>query len=102
MIKVVFSLWAIPSSEKISNPNVRAFIRQLSLSKRRPVTLTGLAGKCIKPITKAAMPIGILMANSQCHEPKDRMTDAMVGPAAIETATTRALIPMPRPRKRLG
>ena len=98
MINVVFSLWVIPSNENISKPKVTAFIRQLNLSKRRPVNFTGLSGRYISPITSAAIPIGMLMAKKQCHEPKERIIEAIVGPAAVDMAMTRALMPIPRPR----
>jgi len=41
--------------------------------------------------------MGILTANNQCQEPSDKIAEANVGPAAIDTATTNALIPIPRP-----
>jgi len=45
----------------------------------------------------AAMPIGMLMAKSQCHDAIERIAAASVGPATEAMATTVALMPMPRP-----
>ena len=48
------------------------------------------------------MPIGILIAKSQGQFATDRMAAATVGPAAAETETTNALIPIPLARNRDG
>ena len=37
-------------------------------------------------------PNGTLTANSHCQVPRDRMPAAMVGPMAVETATTRGVV----------
>src|SRR5471032_1278812 len=81
---------------------VSAFITLLVKSKRCPWLLVELGGRNFRPRSRAAMPIGTLIANSHCQEATDKMPAAIVGPAADETATISALIPTPRPRKRCG
>ncbi len=61
-----------------------------------------LGGRKRMARTKATMPRGTLIKNSHCHEARERIAAAIVGPAAEETATTKELMPMPRPRKRCG
>ena len=48
------------------------------------------------------MPIGTLTANSHGQVATDRIAAATVGPTAAETATTMAMMPMPRPSRSRG
>jgi len=86
-----------PSTEAINSPKVRAFITPSRQSKRRSESRTGLYGRKRMLSQTAAMPIGILMAKSQCHDAIERIAAASVGPATEAMATTVALMPMPRP-----
>jgi hypothetical protein len=86
----------------ISSPKVRAFMMALGRSKRMILLRALLGGRKRMARTKATMPRGTLIKNSHCHEARERIAAAIVGPAAEETATTKELMPMPRPRKRCG
>ncbi len=46
--------------------------------------------------------MGTFIANNHCQEATDKIPAAIVGPPAADTATTSALIPIPRPKCRLG
>ncbi len=83
----------------ISRPKKRAFSRALGTSKRRPER--GVRGS-MRAAARVATPMGTLTAKSQGQEAIDRMPAATVGPTAAETATTKALMPMPRPSSREG
>ena len=91
-----------PSTEAISSPNTRAFIAASRQSKRRSRTRTGLAGRKRRLSARATSPTGILTAKSHGHSAAERTPAASVGPATEETATTVALMPMPRPRRLRG
>ena len=86
-----------PSIEAINRPNVRALSSASRQSKRRPSARTGFAGRNRPLSVRATSPIGMLTAKSQGHGAVERMAAASVGPATEATATTVALIPMPRP-----
>ena len=83
----------------INRPKNSAFSSALRQSKRRAER--GVRGS-MRAATRVAIPIGTLTANSQGQEATDRMPAATVGPTAAETATTKALMPMPRPSRRDG
>ncbi len=51
-------------------------------------------------ISEATTPIGTLTANSQGQFATESMAAATVGPIAEETATSSALMPIPRPSRR--
>ena len=90
------------SIEKISKPKVNAFISPLIQSNLRPLLLSGFTGRNLNDRIKATITIGTFMANSHCQEATDKIPAAMVGPPAAETATTNALIPIPRPKRLRG
>ena len=95
------ALWCAASPmPKISRPNVAAFSAALPRSKRWSARL--VSGSARRASRKASAPSGTLMANSHCQLPSERMAAAMVGPMAVETATTSALLPTPRPSWLLG
>ena len=71
-----------------------------SASRRRGRRAACGAGSA-SPSASVAMPSGMLMANRYGQVPIDRMPAAIVGPTAAETATTSALMPMPRPSMRV-
>ena len=50
----------------------------------------------------AAITMGTFIANNHCQEATDKIPAAIVGPPAADTATTSALMPIPRPKYRLG
>ena len=47
-------------------------------------------------------PSGTLIANSQGQAATDKTSEAIVGPSANETPTTRAFSPTPRPIRAAG
>ena len=91
-----------PSTEAISRPNVRAFITASRQSKRCPLIRTGFAGRNLRLSDRAMSPIGMLTAKSHGQPATERIPAASVGPATDDTATTVALMPMPRPNWALG
>ena len=91
-----------PSTEAISKPKVRAFITASRQSKRRALTRTGLSGRKRRLSHSATSPMGMFTAKSHGQWAIERMPAAMVGPATDDTATTVALMPMPRPSCALG
>ena len=91
-----------PSMEDIISPKVRAFItasRQLNFPSW---ARTGFSGRKCELSTRAVSPTGMFTAKSHGQSAAERMAAARVGPATDETATTVALIPMPRPSCALG
>ncbi len=96
------SPWENPSTEAISSPNVRAFITASRQSKRCSRTRTGFSGRNRRLSDRAISPIGMLTAKSHGQSATERMPAASVGPATDDTATTVALMPMPRPSRALG
>ena len=89
------ALCAASPMPKIRNPKVSAFSTALRTSKR--CAARRVSGSTRKASTKAITPNGTFTANSHCQVPSDRMPAATVGPIAVETATTSALLPTPRP-----
>ena len=96
------SPWEKPSTEAIISPNVRAFITASRQSKRCSRTRTGFSGRNRRLSDRAISPIGMLTAKSHGQSATERMPAASVGPATDDTATTVALMPMPRPSRALG
>ena len=86
---------AEPASDEVESEEVRAQSSALAVSKRR--FERGECGRLRQPMARARMPMGTLTAKSQGQLATARMALATVGPMAEETATTRALTPMPRP-----
>ena len=71
-------------------------------SNLRPTAFTGFCGKNLKLNIKAVIPIGIFIANNQGQFPTDNIPAAIVGPAAADTDTTKALMPHTSPQKTFG
>ncbi len=84
----------------ISRPNVAALKSALTMSK--PCGDGLVWGREDQPTTTAATPDGHVTANSHGQLATARIVPAIVGPIAEATATTSALMPMPRPSSGCG
>ena len=102
IINVGFCLCATPSKAIINSPKLSALANALIMSNFRLIVFTGFAGRNMDATMKVQIPIGTLMANNQFHEPIERIAAANDGPDAMDTATTKAFIPIPRPRNLRG
>ena len=70
---------------------------------RRNIKLTSDSlHRILRQELKAQYQSGNTYRDNQGQFPTDNIPAAIVGPAAADTDTTKALIPIPRPRKRLG
>ena len=94
------ALCAASPMPKINSPKKAAFSSALARSKR--CEARGVAGRARNANPNATSPNGTLTANSHCHGATDRMPAATDGPAAVDTPTTSALKPTPRPSERDG